>query len=131
MGRITTATAVLEARGSFKAHPERKRGNEPVAGGIGPAPDHLPAEVRAIWDETVSQCAPGVFQSGDRQALEDYCQLRAQSRRDFSKFGTEKIRLLISFMARFGMTPADRCKISVPKKPPKNGEAPGLAKFVQ
>lgn len=126
------ATAVLEARGAFRKNPQRRPKDEPDSGrGIGPAPDYLPAEVRAIWDETVFQVAPGVFQSGDRQALEDYCQLRADARRDFAKFPIRRLYLMRAFMQEFGMTPASRSRVHVPKKPPKNGEAPGLAKFVQ
>jgi hypothetical protein len=123
-------TAILEASGAFEANPKRARPDEPNSGrGVGPAPGHLAEDERAVWDEIVADCAAGVFQSGDRVMLEVLSCLLAEYRRDRAGFGGRKYQQLTGLLARCGMTPADRSRVTVPRG--TNGEKPkvGLASF--
>jgi len=88
----------------------------------------MPEDERAIWDEIVAECAPGVFQSSDRKLLEHMARLIAASRRDPYHFGIRQTALLINLLARCGMTPSDRSRVFAPPKPdaaqkPKTGLA--------
>lgn len=129
MPALRKPTAVLEVSGAFKKHPARTRKNEPQAGGVGPAPDDMPVGQRAIWDEVVSNCAPGVFQSGDRVMLEALVTLIAQFRADRAGFGGRKYQQLMALLVRCGMTPADRSRVSVSHAKPEEKPKVGLASF--
>jgi hypothetical protein len=123
-------TAMLEAAGSFEKHPGRRRTREPNSGrGIGPAPAHLDEGQRAIWDEVVSSCAPGVFQSSDRGMMEMLCVLFAEFRADYVGFGGRKYQTLFTLLARCGMTPADRSRVTVERNEPEEKPKTGLASF--
>ena len=121
--------AIQEASGAWQKDPQRRR-SEPKAGGVGPAPEGLPDDERAIWDEIVSECAPGVFQSSDRKLLEHLSRLIAQSRRnpDPKYFGSRSYAILLSMLSRCGMTPSDRSRVCAPSttnaaEKPKTGLA--------
>jgi phage terminase small subunit len=132
-GRHRQPTSILEARGTFKHDKWRERPFEPDTGlGVGPPPMHLPLKVRKIWNETLENCAPGVFQSSDKGVLEAYC-------KSFHRFRTEEeldlnlIDRLLRFWMQFGMTPAARSQIIVKKMQAQREEEPikqGLKKFV-
>ena len=116
MARPRTATALLEARGTFEHNPQRARPYEPVTGrGIGPAPDHLDEQQRATWDEVVSSCAAGVFQSSDRPMMEVLTVHLSEFRKDPVGFGFKRTQVLLTLLGRCGMTPADRSKVVVPR----------------
>jgi hypothetical protein len=132
MARPRTPTAILEARGAFKNHPNRKRRNEPQTGmGIGPAPDDMTDAEKAVWDEIVAETAPGLMQSSDRRSLEQLVALVAQFREDRAAFPVTKHSVLLTLWARFGLTPSDRAKI-VLSNGEEQSERPkvGLASFV-
>src|SRR5690242_11238216 len=102
MPALRKPTAILEADGGLKAQPGRHvdRKTEPNTGrGVGPAPEYLPEEQRNVWDEIVGNCAPGVFQSSDRYALEALTCLVTEFREDPSAFGGRKYTLMISFLS--------------------------------
>lgn len=113
MGRPAIATAVLEASGAYVKNPQRRRLNEPQAGGIGHAPDHLTEQERRAWDEIVSDCAAGVFQSSDRPVVEALAVELCAWRADRAKFGTKRLALMVNLLGRCGMTPSDRSKVIV------------------
>lgn len=120
MGRHALPTSIKEARGSFKNHPERRPDGEFVpTGGIGPAPDSLVVEAE-IWDEIVGTLPAGILGDTDRVALETMCKLIFKMRYDFDNMTAAQLGKLETFLARFGMTPADRTKIVMPKAKPKN-----------
>lgn len=115
MARLPQPSKVLEMRGAHRKHPERKRKHEPVPrAGIGPAPRHLTPGQAAIWDEIVGITPAGVLGDSDRVSLESLVKLVDDMRQDFSKFTGSKMSQMISLLARFGLTPADRTRISVP-----------------
>lgn len=125
------ATAVLEARGAFQNHPARRkdREGEPKAKGVGPAPDYLAEDERAVWDEVVSNCAAGVWQSGDRGMLETLVRLLAESRRDWDKFPVRRLTIMVRLLGMAGMTPADRSRVYVRPKE-RQGVKQGLDKYL-
>ena len=129
MSALRKPTAALEASGAFVKNPNRKRDSEPNTGrGIGPAPDHLDEDQRAAWDDVVSICAPGVFQSSDRPMMEVLTVHLAEFRKDPVGFGFKRTQVLLSLLGRCGMTPSDRSKVAVPPREVENPKV-GLARF--
>lgn len=113
MTALRKPTATLEASGAFLKNPNRKRDAEPNTGrGIGPAPAHLDDLQRAAWDEVVSSCAAGVFQSSDRPMMEVLSVHLAEFRKDPAGFGFKRTQVLVQLLARCGMTPSDRSKVT-------------------
>ncbi len=129
MPALRKPTAVLEATGAFKEHPARARTGEPNSGrGIGPAPAWLTPEQGEIWDEVVSDCAAGVFQSSDRHMLAALVIHLEGFRNAPADFGHKRMTALMSLLARCGMTPADRSRITVARSEVENPKV-GLARF--
>ena len=108
-------------RGAYKKDPQRVRTGEPVGvGGIGDAPDRFTELQIAAWKEIVATCHAGVLCTADRIAVELAAVLLADFRSNASDMPAAKLARLDSLLARFGMTPSDRSKVSVPKKPAEN-----------
>lgn len=135
--------SVLEASGALKKHPERRRDEPNTGRGIGPPPDYLTDTEKQIWNDTVADCAPGVFQSSDRAALLLYVQLAAeaspaeivggkwQRKKDWDYVPIGKVDMLLKLFGKFGMTPTDRGKVAVPPQPAAADQPKtGLAKFL-
>jgi hypothetical protein len=118
MGRSHVPTAILDAKGSFLKHPDRKRPNEPKSDRpLGAPPKHLNAELKQIWKEIAKRLLPGVATVADRDAFEMMVRLTAQMRNETveNPFPGVLRGNLITLWSRFAMTPADRCKVSVDK----------------
>lgn len=104
---------MLDARGAFQNHPERKKGRElepePTAA-IGNAPKHFTPEQKKIWKEFVKIAPPGVLFNSDRWLLESLVILKSREREGTI---TDTARSqMIACLAKLGMTPADRSKVS-------------------
>lgn len=113
MGRNRTPSKILELRGAFNKHPDRRRGGEPKPkADIGPAPAHLNEAQAALWDEMVGIALPGVLGDADRWMLEIAVCLMADYRQQPETFTAARVTQLISCLSRLGMTPADRSKVS-------------------
>lgn len=129
MARPRTPSKVLDIRGAFKKNPQRKRLNEPMPigevgkYGIGTT---NPSE---IWDELVSICPPHVLKNSDRFVMEIAVEYLRQFRESPANYSNERIRILISLLGKFGMTPSDRAKLSIPEANKSSVEDP-WAKFV-
>lgn len=120
-GRPRTPTKVVELRGGFKKHPERKKSRkaEPVPkSGIGPAPAHLSAVQIRAWDYLVGIVAPGVLFDSDRAHLEMTAVLLAEMWDGEMK--TDRMRLLSTMLGKIGLNPSDRSKVQVPEGKGKN-----------
>jgi len=115
MARPRTPSKVLDIRGAFKKNPQRKRLNEPMPVGevgkygIGTT---NPSE---IWDELVSICPPHVLKNSDRLVMEIAVEYLRQFRESPASYSNERVRILISLLGKFGMTPSDRAKLSIPE----------------
>jgi hypothetical protein len=117
--RVPTAT--LKAKGSFLRHPERERArsSEPApSGALGDPPDKLGREEKEAWHYLAALLAPGVASSMDRASMEEMACLRVICRRKRGARATAAERQLYkSYLAAFGMTPADRSRVKVDKDP--------------
>jgi hypothetical protein len=130
-GRPRYPTNVLNLRGAFKKHPERKaeRENEPdPIGEIGNPPDHCPAEVAACWREIVGIAHKGTLCAGDRLVLEHGARILAHLRRNAWDVNPAILVRWECFLGKLGMTPSDRSKVQVIKGHVK--EADPLDEFV-
>jgi phage terminase small subunit len=105
-------TAVLDARGAYDNHPERRQDREhqpePTAA-IGNAPKHFTPEQKKIWREFVKIAPPGVLFNSDRWLLETLVILKTKER-DGTISDTARAQM-IACLAKLGMTPVDRSKV--------------------
>ena len=125
MGRNFKPTAILDAKGSFLKHPERKRPNEPKTDRpLGPPPKWLSDEEKTVWKDLAKQALPGVIMFSDRNMFELLVVLTAQFRSRAPMPSADK-SLMVNLSGRFALTPADRAKVQVEKS--KEGE---LASFL-
>lgn len=124
MGRPRTATNVLTLRGAFKNHPERMQARENApepSAPVGSAPDHLADDEKACWEEVAGYCPAGVLGDCDRTHLEVVAKLLALTRRKpIEEVPDGKIARLAAMLGAMGMNPAERSKVKVPPKAPKN-----------
>lgn len=119
MARPRTPTNVLDARGSFKKHPERKRQDAEVSGPLAASPDHINGAVLNAWNEIVDSAPLDVLTNSDRISLEIAANLLAQFRAAPTEFTAAKLVRLEALLGKFGMTPADRAKVAGKKEAPK------------
>ncbi|MGA2235032.1 MAG: hypothetical protein ABSG23_06120 [Terriglobales bacterium] len=118
MPKPRVPTVMLEASGSFLAHPSRQkdRANEPVSDRpLGDPPEHLDAQAKAVWVEIADQLPPGVACVSDRIMFEVLVRLAVKLRA--GKIRIMELNALISLCGRFGMTPADRSKVAANAEP--------------
>jgi hypothetical protein len=114
MTRPRTPTQILEVKGSFLRHPERKRArvNEPrPTGELGDAPEDLSKEEKTAWRYLASLLAPGVAKNMDRAAMEEAATLRVICKS--GQATAAERQLYRNYLAAFGMTPADRSRVHV------------------
>ena len=116
MGRTPYPKAVLRLKGVEKNHPERLRARENEPGNINPVgdpPDNLSKPERAIWVRIVEESITGVLGQADRIAVELACKLYV--RVDEGTATGVDYNQLIKLLSQFGMTPADRSRLSIPE----------------
>lgn len=122
---MSQPTEILDAKGSFIKHPEYRRTEEPVVTKpLGNPPAHLTPEQKKAWKEIAKQIPPGVAKHADRLSLEMMAVLLCKFRAGTAKASDNA--QLINLLARFGMTPADRTKVSAGETPKQSK----LAKFL-
>lgn len=110
---------MLDARGSFKKHPERKRQDAETSGPLGAAPDHISDGVLDAWNEITGSAPREVLTGSDRISIELAANLLSQFRIDPTEFPAAKLARLEALLGKFGMTPADRAKVGGKKQEPK------------
>ena len=121
MARPRKPTATLELTGAYKKNSQRRHEFEPKPGdGPGEPPLTMDFDQQEIWREIINQCEPGVFGPSDRMALEIVTKLFWEFRFKYDDFTAAKLNRLETFLARFGMTPADRSRVAVPTKPKRS-----------
>jgi hypothetical protein len=127
-------TALLEARGGFLKHPERKRerADEPEPTGcLGTSPSYLGKYEKKVWEELSSKLAPGVAANSDEAAFEVLVCLVARFRKNQKKRlppVVGELAAMNKLFTQFAMTPADRSRVKATTKKAK-GDDP-LADFV-
>ena len=121
-----TPSNVLELRGTFKKDPKRRRKvAKPVDLPLGSPPAHLSPQQVDVWHEIQRIAPPNVLKMTDRMSLELFSCLMTEFRMDPIAFSSARVAQLMALFARFGMTPADREKISLDQgeiTPPKYAE---------
>jgi hypothetical protein len=125
-----------EASGAFAHDPQRKadRANEPIPTGPLGEPYKLLTDLeKSIWNELASSAPPGVLTNADRIMVEMTCRLIARDRDPVLRVNeplkaAERV-LIVSMLAKMGMSAADRSKIAV--KNPRGPDAPATDTFSQ
>ena len=117
MARNRTPTAILDAKGAFQQNPSRTRTNEPTSGKpIGKPPAFLTTDEAHVWKDLAKECCPGVLMESDRTMFAVLVRLVTRFRGGQIMLASETAQM-ITLSSRFAMTPADRSKVSVEKKP--------------
>lgn len=114
---IPTPTAILERRGAFAPHPERRRarsGEPKGKGDIGTPPDHFDELQQAVWYELIEQIPNGVVTGSDRAWLEVATRLMAEFRHS-KKLSSSVIGQLAKYLGYLGLNPTDRVRLNVEK----------------
>lgn len=108
-----TALKIIEGNPGHRPLPE----NEPTPAVAGlEAPAWVKAAGRRVWDELAPEVhANGCLTKMDTEAFALLCSLEAVVRRSPAKHLKEAAQV-DRLMARFGMTPSDRTRISVKKQ---------------
>lgn len=119
MARPRTPTNVLDARGAFKKNPNRRREDPDVDAEIGEPPAFFDEAHACVWQELVAAAPNGVLKGSDRVALEMACRLTVAMRTN-AEFPISGMLRLEALLGKFGMTPADRSKVSGTKKKSNN-----------
>ena len=129
MARPRKPTNVLQLSGSVKKDPARfkERENEPEnVNPIGEPIESMNQHEKDAWREVVKLSIPGVLGEADRLAVEMASRLLVKCR-GLYEFEGERVpatiqeqTLFLRYLSQFGMTPADRSKINIPKAKPKN-----------
>jgi hypothetical protein len=112
MGLNRTPTAILESRGSFIGHKNRKeaRAGEPVVTKkLGGPPKTFTDEQKKLWREFAKIVPAGVATYADRWAVEIVVCAMAKFRAG-TITGGERSQLT-SLLSKFGLTPADRSRV--------------------
>jgi hypothetical protein len=110
-------TQILEARGSFLRHPERKRAREDepkLNGPLGGPPPDFDREHCAVWHEHAAKMPPGVASSWDETAFEVVVCLIVnfrQRRKHNLPQVVGELSAMNKLFTQFGMTPADRSRV--------------------
>jgi phage terminase small subunit len=124
MARPRTATQILELKGAFKKHPERKRdrANEPKHSDPFPkqAPKYLTDEQKKTWRQLVKQVPAGVLSGADITAVELPAILLAEFRTNPLDMPTSRIALMSTLLGKLGLNPSDRTKLSIPAPKKRN-----------
>jgi len=128
-GRPAIPKNIHILKGTGKVHPERmrERENEPEnVNPVGEPFEHLDENLKSAWREIVSLSIEGVLGEADRLAIEQAARLLIKCRNQFTHDGevvpstAQEQNQFFKYLSQFGMLPADRSKINMPKKKPKN-----------
>jgi phage terminase small subunit len=127
MGRNRTPTPILEGKGGFITHKNRKRPDEPTTDRpIGKPPTYLNASEKRVWKQLVVQALPGVLLESDRLMLAVLARL-ANKLYTGVPMKVGETAQMITLSSKFAMNPADRSKVSV-EKPKQSALSLFLAK---
>jgi len=114
MGKKRLSADILDARGAFKNHPERKRVDAKSSKPFPRcAPSHLdPLQVKC-WHEIRKAVPDGILCLSDSLTVELCAILLAEMRRDSAKMQSARIGRLQSAYSELGLSPAARAKLAV------------------
>ena len=116
----------LALSGAASINPGRYggRGEVPTSGtAFGYCPKHLSPSQRDIWKELVSLAPRGLLTASDRMAVELAVRLIERSRAGGQK--ASEVAVLVTLMARLGMTPSDRQRLQITPQQPDEDDGWG------
>lgn len=97
--------------------------DEPKPSGTATRPSWLNREAIKVWEDLApGGYALGLLTSRDGEAFGMLCTLASEFRKDAAGMSANRISRLDALMQRFGMDPASRTRISVPKRDQGNDE---------
>jgi phage terminase small subunit len=109
VSRSRTPAKILELRGAFQAHPERRREDADGAGELNAAPPvHLPAAVVPAWQYIVARLPRVAVYESDAVAVEMAARLLAQC---WLNPDVGALRELRQWLSALGMSPQARTKL--------------------
>lgn len=123
MARPRLPTNVLKLRGADKVNPGRlkARENEPEnKREVGLPPKHLGKLEKEAFKEIIKFSIDGVLGEADRIAVEMAACLLVKCRDQINPATSTEQNQFFKYLSQFGMTPADRSKINIPKQKTKN-----------
>jgi hypothetical protein len=121
MARHKQPIEVAKLKGADKKNPQRYKKDIPKSNKpLGGVPDHLSIAAKTVWKELVDYAIPGTITQSDRIIFETAAVLIAQFRSNPKNMPTARITAMIGCVARLGLSPTDRNKLGVDKKPEEN-----------
>jgi hypothetical protein len=115
-GKRKTPTRILDARGSFKKNPNRRRENEPeVTDPLSAPPDDFTEAEAKAWHMIASKAPLGVLTDADWPSVVMAAKLWAEFMTDSAGFNTARLTRLHRILGDFGLNPPDRASLSIPK----------------
>ncbi len=116
MARPRKPTKILEAKGAFKANPQRSRPKEPEGNGSFPTkpPKHLTLPCVDSWIELVGMIPPGVLTGSDTIIVEICATLLTEFR--LGGMPTPRLGRLTTELGKIGLDPSGRAKLIVDKE---------------
>lgn len=123
-GRPRTATAILNAKGSFEKNPDRKRTAEPLAEGEAVRPSFVRGRAKRIWDRYAPLVAQmDLLKAVDAHNFGVWCCLAAEFEEGPGRMTAARISQMRQAGERFGLDPGARARLSVGKQKPEKDPA--------
>jgi len=121
MPRPKTATSILEARGAYKANPQRKPLHEPIVNEPFDTtpPEELEGKELECWHETIGLVPAGVLTAADRMSVELVAVLMTEFRAKKGKTPGAVLNRLAMELGKLGLNPSGRAGLVV-EKPKEN-----------
>lgn len=120
MPNIRKPTSVHRLQGTYRPSRHNERTNEPIcANPLGKPPSELNKVEKKYFNQIANESITGVLGEADRIAVSLAAKLMALIHSPEGATAAQTAQL-IKLLSQFGMTPADRSKIDIPK--PKSTE---------
>lgn len=116
-------TAILQLTGALERNPGRykERASEPKdLDALGDPPKRLTAQQKEAWNEITNNCPHGVLTKADRHTLELTVVLLAEFWANGVQMQGTHLSLLNTLLAKMGMNPSDRSRVTVQQPKTEN-----------
>jgi hypothetical protein len=121
LGRSRKPTALHLVQGTFNTTRHKARADEPeVIEPLGGPPQDWPVDGKLLWAEVADMLPAGVATRSDRLMFETLCRLVAQMREGPAGLSPALATQIRMALAVFGMTPADRSRVTAARAPEEN-----------
>ncbi len=121
MPRPRKPTKLHAIQGTLRTTRHRDRQDEPeIIAPLGGPPEGWPIAAKLLWAEIANCIPPGVARKADRVMLEVLIRLVAKMREGPEAMTPALAAQVRTACACFGMSPADRSRVSAPRLPEVN-----------